>query len=998
MKLRRLLPAIFMIAPVCASAVVIGEVASTPLTLPYFEDFQGEEDPMSNFTIIDENNDGLYWKWLDQKEAGVSGNISKPSDDWLILRPVKMKANTDYFLSLNSRRYRASYKERFEVYIGKEPNAQAMTQEVIPPSIPADAYKHNYEATIRVNEDGEYYIGIHAISDKNNYYVIVDDISLKAGASDTAPAAPEDFVVNPDPTGELSVDISFKVPATTVTGDNAGTLGKAYIFRDETVIHTFDGVSPGEEYSWTDTDVTAGDHLYEAAVENAIGLGDKAKATVYVGLRHPQIATEVTLTENDTYGEVTLSWTAPDKDRTGAPLDPAKVSYRIAYPTEDGSVTVAENIKGTTYSFKALSPEDRQEFLTYHVYASTNGGENNIPSPSNTLAVGTPFSMPYQESFNTDSGYSATPLASKTLTGVTYWYWYDDGEYSLGKIHSQDNDNGYIAMYAPNINYSGSLYTAKIDLRGTSHPALSYYTYKMANDDNNTIDVLVANPGSDFVSVSSTKVSECNGEGWVKVVVPLTRYNQRIIQVGLQPTVVTDSYTPIDNLRVYDMPESDLAIERFEVPAVANANEPFEVKALVANNGYSDQSDVTVKLSIDGKVMAESTPFDIISGDTYSVSFPMTLSVFDGGEHTLSATVVSGADDNMDNNTAESALSLEVSEYPVVDDLSGKATENGVQLTWTSPDTSLYEHPEITDDFESYPRFSNTNVGPWTFYDGDGGLIGGIGSGETALDFPGISGAQSWWVMDGDYEEIPTVGYAAFWMARSGSKYLMQEYTINKEATEYVTCDDWIISPELSGKEQKISFWYKAYNLRYKESFEFLTSETGNDPSCFKTIETRQGFDDNWTLFTYTVPADTKYFAIRCTSRGALAMFIDDVTYTPGGDAVMPHISGFNVYRDGACITPEPIATDAKDGQKCSFTDTGASTEVHNYHVTAVYDKGESLPSNLFTIDPLGITSFESTAETPIYYNLQGVRIERPESGTLCIELKGGKSRKVVIR
>lgn len=995
----RTIAAVALLLPSISWAAQIGDKKTEPIQLPYSQTFD-EPSSMDDFTILDENNDGKYWTW-NNKEAGCPQNANLQADDWLILRPVMLQANTDYFLKFKARRERSSDKERFEVYMGTDAIADEMTIELIPPTEPNDAYGQYYEKTIRVSAPGLYYIGFHAISDKWKSRMIVDDITLKGGANDAAPVKPSQFTVTPDPEGELQATISFVTPNMSVTGEAVQTLTKASIFRDEQEIYTVDNPPINSLIEWTDRDVTAGYHTYEVAAYNGAGIGDKASTNVYVGLYHPGYPQNVTLAETANYGEVKLSWEAPTTDRHGNALNPLKIRYRIAKNAGNSSVTVAEGIAGTTYTFRAVAADDVQEFIDYRVYASTNGGENNIPGVSNTIPVGTPFALPYAESFNTDSGSSATPLASQTVNGAVFWYWYDDGEYSLGTIRSQDGDNGYISMYAPNLNYAGRLMTAKIDLSGTSNPAISFYAYKMAEEDANEISIEVSQQGNPFGSISTVKLTDYPGTGWVKITYPVTRYRNRVVQFAIKATVITDAYTPLDNLRVYDMPATDAAVCRLSMPASVRPNEPFTATVDLENNGASNLEGITVELLRNGDVEAVSAPIDILSGATASIDFPLSLSAIEGAEHIFQARVVCEGDDLPLNNISEElTLSLLAFDYPKVENLWGETVDGTVELVWTAPDGTLYKHPQITDDFESYPSFANTNVGPWTFVDNDKGNIGGIGSGDNFLDFPGIEGPQSWWVMDAGYSEIPNYGYVEFWQAHSGSKYLMQEYSVNDSHTAYVNSDDWIISPELSGDEQTISFWYKAYNVRYRETFDFLVSTTGNALEDFGYADGRDGFSDKWTLFTYDVPQETKYFAIRCISKGTtgMAMFIDDISYTPGGDAIIPHLSGFNVYRDGTKITDTPVSVDARAGDTCRFLDYDAPVGDHRYMVTVVWDKGESAPSNEVTAMQSGVedVTVQSADTAPRYYNLQGMEIRNAAPGTVCIEVLGGTVRKII--
>ncbi len=971
-----------------------GANASVPMTLPYSQTFD-DESSMEDFTIVDANNDNTTWKYDEiLNEAKCGYNFNKAMDDWLITRPVELKANNDYFFSVKVREYRASGRERFEVCVGTSPTPQGMTIDLIPPTeIYDDAYGKDYPATIRVPEDGIYYIGIHGISDKNQFSLIVDNISLKGGASDFAPASPTDFKVEANADGDLEATLTFTIPEVSVEGEPLSNIIAAHIYRDEVEVHSIDSPKPGDICSWTDKDVTPGEHIYEVAAEDENGIGAKAAFSVYVGLYPPAAPTAITLEETGNYGEARLTWKAPEKDRYGHAIDPARVTYRIV--DSDNYKDIIKNLSATSYTFQAIGADERQEFKSYLVYASTNGGENNVPNQSNSVALGTPYPLPYAESFNTDEDFTATPLASETLSGAPQWYFYDDGDYALGLLRSQDGDNGYVGMYGVQNNFAGRLVTAKIDLTKAENPAISFYTYRMAPTDNNEVSVCVANPGGSFSTIRTFSVSELNGEGWVKVMVPLTRYKGRVIQVGFGGKVVTDAYIPFDNLRVFDMAEKDLSIGSVTAPATVRPNEEFTVKVKVDNNGSQDVEGAVVELYLDNRLIDSSEPFDLLSCEDHYVSFTGMLGALDGADHTLKVAVITDGDKNPDDNIkSDLPLTMIIEGYPVVSDLRGKDNGAEVTLNWTAPDPASYQAPEITDDFESYPMFAKENVGPWEFRDEDKGFVGEIGTGNMVLEFPGLDGQQSWWVMDASYSKIPEIGYVEFWEAHSGTKYLMQKYGTNEAITEYVPANDWIVSPELSGHAQTLSFWAKSYQKKYPESFKVYISGTDAEAESFIEIGDEDGISDKWTEFKYELPAGTRFFAIACVSEFGYSMFVDDITYTP---AVKLTIEGFHVYRDGVRITTDPVSK-AEAGESCTFTDTNVPDGSHSYVVTTLYDKGESEGSNLYNPEISGVTEIENGYAPCEFYTLQGVKVEKPTASGVYIRVCNGKATRIMVK
>ncbi|MCI7044830.1 MAG: choice-of-anchor J domain-containing protein, partial [Prevotella sp.] len=203
------------------------------------------------------------------------------------------------------------------------------------------------------------------------------------------------------------------------------------------------------------------------------------------------------------------------------------------------------------------------------------------------------------------------------------------------------------------------------------------------------------------------------------------------------------------------------------------------------------------------------------------------------------------------------------------------------------------------------------------------------------VEYPHAAEAMAYIVMDASHD-----GFNQSFAAHSGNKYL------GSFAATTGPNNDWMISPELSGDAQTISFWAKTYTLQYgAESFEVLYSTTGKAVEDFTLVEAVDQVPNEWTEYSYNLPAGAKYFAIRCTSNDKFIFLVDDVTYVPANAAQQElSLIGYNVYRDGVKVNAEPVA-------EPSFIDATAAEGSHTYVVTVVYDKGESKASNAVVVE-----------------------------------------------
>jgi hypothetical protein len=147
-----------------------------------------------------------------------------------------------------------------------------------------------------------------------------------------------------------------------------------------------------------------------------------------------------------------------------------------------------------------------------------------------------------------------------------------------------------------------------------------------------------------------------------------------------------------------------------------------------------------------------------------------------------------------------------------------------------------------------------------------------------------------------------------------------------------------MISPELTGEAQTISFWARELTDQYgAETFEVLASSTDNASTSFTQVASLSSTTTEWAEFTADLPEGTKYFAIRHTSNDIFALFVDDITYKPAAAPAGTQPDGFNIYLDG-----ELIAT--VDDEFNTYTIEGLEPGDYVCSVTAIYGETESAP------------------------------------------------------
>lgn len=916
-------------APAQSNKIILGSIVP-PFTASFDNDLDG-------FSTIDANGDGKTWMNYDG-HARISYNTSLDMDDWLITPPIKFEAGKLYDIAADFFCQTATYPERIEVKIGKSAEPSAMTTVLLEPTeiqmVSGNPMKWSTEFVPET--DGTYFVGFHGISDRDQYYLYVDNVSISAPKSADGPAAVTGLTVTPGDLGALTATVSFTTPDKALSGEAITSLTKVELLRNNEVINTWDAPAVATPLTYTDNLPASGDYTYSVVAYNEAGNGPEVAASVYVGVDYPAAIQNVHVVETANPGEVTITWDAVTATESGAALDPSQVTYQVYIFEGSTRVAVSSKISATTFTYQAV-PAGQQNFVQYCVFAYTDRGEGE-GNVSEFIPVGTPyngFSMTSQEDLN-------TYILGLNSAGGGSWGIYGDNS----GIPSQDGDDFFLGMNASNLNQYASLFTGYISLEGMVNPGITFYTYCIADADVNTIQVAVSEKGSDeLTTLKTVVVNEVAAESeWGRVSVDLSAYAGKVVQVYFTATTLSYTYTLIDNIKVGSLIDNDLAAAAITAPSKVKAGAEYKVSVTVANDGVNAAENYSVELYADSELVATKEGTALAGGEKTSVDFDLTMSAIATEPVVYFAKVVYAADENETNNQTDNVtVNVIVPNFPVVDDLAGVAQDGSVKLTWSEPSIEAGEAAEaVTEDFEDADAFSAT-YGDWIFVDGDKSEVGGFQN----MDLPGIVPGEtkgSFWVWD---QEVS--GGNQTFDAHSGTKYLFALFRYDDGTT-----DDWAISPELDGSEQTISFYARSYSSSYPEKIEVYYSTGSTEPADFVKINGAgaNSVPGAWTLYEATVPAGAARFAIRSCATSSFMLMVDDVTYIPASSSAGLDIVGYNVYRDGVKINDAVV-------EECEFTDANVEAGSYEYAVTVVYAKGESASSNVaaVTVATVGLDS-----------------------------------------
>jgi hypothetical protein len=203
-----------------------------------------------------------------------------------------------------------------------------------------------------------------------------------------------------------------------------------------------------------------------------------------------------------------------------------------------------------------------------------------------------------------------------------------------------------------------------------------------------------------------------------------------------------------------------------------------------------------------------------------------------------------------------------------------------------------------------------------------------------------------------------------FGKPHSGNKYLMSV------GSSWSIREDWLCSPELSGKEQTLEFYAVSHHIPedpygdegdvIKDQIFVYASFTGNaqedfvmkcltapdDKSTGYELNNSLANGDDYEKISVDLPEGTTYFAIVVTNPGGKSIvFLDDITFEAKPQSVPLTLVGYNVYRDDEKINAELITDN-------SYTDTAVEpNKKYQYSIEAVYSIGNADRESFVTID-----------------------------------------------
>lgn len=902
------------------------------------------------FSVLNVNRDNREWIYDEQKEQTggfyylASGD--NDADDWLVLPQMTFAAPGLYRLSMEvSAGYQSYWSEEETFEIGFGPEAYAPSLKIISEPVvlkPKNNFEP-YELIFRVEQAGNYHVGIHCITEKGHYRLYARNFLVERAGGSVIPAAATNLTATADPRGALEITASFTMPTIDNEGkplDNATALTATVTCDNNST--TVNG-TPGQTVT-ARIDAVQGVNTVSVRVAGPDGeQGPATSVELFAGVSIPSVAniSKSISADNNT---LTLKWTLPETSEDGGFVDPATCEYTIMRRNSSGNWIVFDNAgKGaSTWSFtvEAGSPQD---IYAFGVLPSNAAGA----APSFAYAdamLGALNSLPMKEVYRSSGDNIINlydPIQIQNIAEqYCSWAFVDPAEIDGGEPNQ--TSTAIMAYYQG----YGQITLPRFSTVGADNITitLSLLCSPLSSTE---VTVAVATPDTPFLAIETLDLTQA--QGWQKFVVSVPQAALGKGWAGLtirclNPTqfhhFVMDAYT----IEVFN--GKGLNVENVTAPAKLRLNRPATISATLAN--YSTEAlalpALKAELIAENGSTAALQPVEayddvlIGRGEKLTVQYTLTPMPEHLGYGKVRVAIADPA--LVDRNpAAEARINIVKGYTPAITDLAATTAQGELTLGWSAlelpenvtegaEDLVLWERGETLGDFRNidYDLQPTYNIGEFAY--------------------PGKYEPKAFEVFAGsEFTGVESVGDLL--QAFDGDRYFI---AFSPDSRAVMPADDWLISPRIAPGSQ-LSFYILAPSNTYgEESLEVLVSKTHDDSSAFEHLQTFTTADLKWIECKVTLPADARYFALRYTGLDKFCLMLDNIKFTPY--ECNGTVAEYDVYAGGKLIGTT---------QSTEFKVENAPNKESYYVVPRVKAADgstiEALRSNIIVVDLSGIAT-----------------------------------------
>lgn len=933
---------------------------------------------LDGWTIVDANANGKTWAFTESNNTAYLDNYQSgqksSNDDWLISPSLKVEAGKQYAISFKGWPAGSGQHEDIEFYVGTDANPASMTTLLFEKAITFQETSGDPGMTVdyiyHCAQSGIVNFGIRACS-QDGFRLWLKDFDVKVGMYPGVPNEATDLNVLVPIDGTKKATLSFVAPDIDVAGNQLTSLSRLHVLVNDKIFYTINDPIPGAFSSVEFEGDRDAEYTFSVVAYNDKGEGMTASIKAFLGISTPGIPKNVQISLGEKPDMINIQWEPCDTDILGYSMNPKFMKYNLfqyawyapmpEYPTFyiQGWVKVAADIEGT--EFKGYIPQIAEPYGPYAaqqgtvkmgVTAYSSTGYTGDGGISNSLIVGYPYKSPFECNFaNAVSQFAYVNLSGNAQWNISQYsaqYRGTDGNYYV--LLSRQDDGGLMYMsgmaYAPFMTPKARMLTGRFEI--AKDDKLSFYYFGVDNFANELKFSTVEN--GDTTELKNLVLNQVDGfvqGSWNRAVIDLNPIAGKTVQFLIEGTLKGMGNTQIilDDIRIADTTiDHDLVagpVLNKPISAI-EAEDEFILGYQVSNTGYETVDEqFSVSLYANGVLVetVEPATYQIPAGYYMQGSFsPISYSIFETGKFEFYYTV-NYSKDQVPNNNTSAAETIEIipNSYPKLTiDSDYQAGDTVVKINWQVPAIDETSGLHVVENFESadYPSFGTNTIGGWNTLNFNQAPTWGV----RGLKFPEMGTPYGWILFDPEALNLTEEDAQGLW-GYDGAKF-MASFGHESGAN-----DAWLISPYMAGKPQTVTFMGRAVTDTYSNSqVEVLWAREANDISDFTSIG-RIDLTDDWAQYSFDMPENAHYFALRTVGNTYLTM-IDQIEYTYDSNLVGLYIEGYDLYRDDEIINPEIIPSTSTE-----YVDA-ASEGKHEYYATVKYNNDKhSMISNVLTVD-----------------------------------------------
>lgn len=854
-----------------------------------------ENTVINLFRILDVNNDKRTWIYDEQKEQ-TGGfyylcHSSNPGNDWLVLPQMHFDKPGFYRLSMEvwcgSNSYFAS-PEKFEVGFGAEASASGL-------KVVSDVYtvtpRNNfepYELSFQVETAGDYYVGVHCVSDVNQFRLYARNFLVEsAQGTSAAPAAVADLNATAAEYGALQANVSFTMPLSDVDGAalaSGSELTATVTCGEATATATG---APGEKIN-VSVAAVQGVNTVSVRVSSEDGSTSPASSVeLYVGVDVPGIV-DLSKTITADNMSATLHWTLSTVGSTGRYVDPATCQYEIYRLSAAGTyIKVGDAGVGATEWTFSVAPGTAQDVYGFGVRpVNVAGGPNSFAICD--VMLGVLNDLPMKELFRSQGDAVITnydPIGVQNVAEqYCSWAFVDPKDYNGGEPNA--TSTALMAYYQG----LGQVTFPRFSTVGVDNVKVTVSMLHGAMSSTEVI-IAVATPEDSFIPVATVDLSQ--GSGWqnTSVSLPESCINQGWAGLTIRCYNPTQLHMfMMDGYTIEVNKSTGVALESVEASGKVRVGSECKVNVTLANYTSAEVEVPALKAEFkaeNGEVYSltadEGAPTTIQRGQKALVTYTFVAAPEHLGFGFVNVEIADPA--KRDGTGADEARVIVVKGYSgFISDLSATEVGGKASLTWSAPENKEY----VTEDFEDFEIWARgENLGDFRNLDYDLQTTYAI----SGYSYPGKYEATAFEVFAGS--EFPVAILQAF----GGDQYIAA-FAPDSRGTS--PADDWLISPRIAGGT-KVQMQILAPSNEFgEETVELLYSTNGDDSSEFETLATFTTKDMQWQKVEAELPVDARYFALHYTGFDTFCLLIDDLVFSPYESTAT--VKEYKVFADGVEI------------------------------------------------------------------------------------------------